>query len=300
MTTSPLLAVNNLVKIYDSFKVVDGVSFTVPEGTCLGLLGPNGAGKTTTIEIIEGVSKPTSGDIFYRRKPRGSEFNEKIGIQFQDTALLSYLSVRETLETFRALYRQPLPMDELIALCHLESFLPQINDKISGGQKQRLLLALAFINQPDLIFLDEPSTGLDPHARRDLWQIVESIKDRGKTLVLTAHYMEEAQTLCDDIVIMDHGRVIAHGPSEQLIARHCQGQRILVPKTRLTRPLKNFPFPFTERGAQIEIHPQDLLSGIEFLVAQGLDLRDISVHAPNLEDVFIHLTGRKLRNGNAL
>lgn len=152
VTTTPLLEVKNLVKIYDSFKAVDGVSFTVPKDTCLGLMGPNGAGKTTTIEIIEGVSRPTSGNIFYRGKPRGSEFNEKIGIQVQDTALLSYLSVRETLATFRALYRQPLPMDELIALCRLERFLPQMNDKISGGQKQRLLLALAFINQPDLIF----------------------------------------------------------------------------------------------------------------------------------------------------
>lgn len=300
MTTTPLLAVNNLTKIYGSFRAVDRISFTVPEGTCLGLLGPNGAGKTTTIEIIEGVSKPTSGDIYYRGRLRESEFNEKIGIQFQDTALLSYLSVRETLETFRALYRSPLPMDELVSLCHLESFLPQMNDKISRGQKQRLLLALAFINQPDLIFLDEPSTGLDPHARRDLWQIVESIKGQGKTLVLTTHYMEEAQTLCDDIVIMDHGRVIAQGTSEKLISQYCQGQRIVVPKTRLTRHLEHLPFPFTERGAQIEIRPQDLLSGLEYLVAEGLDLREISVHAPNLEDVFIHLTGRKLRNSNAL
>jgi ABC-2 type transport system ATP-binding protein len=171
-----------------------------------------------------------------------------------------------------------------------------MNDRISGGQKQRLLLALALINQPDLIFLDEPSTGLDPQARRDLWQIVESIKSRGKTLVLTTHYMEEAQTLCDDIVIMDHGKVIAHGTPEKLISKYCQGERIMMPKKHLSPRLKDFPFPHKERGTRVEIHPQDVKSCLEFLVADGVDLRDITVHAPNLEDVFIHLTGRKLRN----
>lgn len=292
----PLLEVKNLVKTYDSFRAVDAVSFAIPKGICFGLLGPNGAGKTTTIEIIEGVSKPTSGDILYRGKPREREFNERIGIQFQDTSLLSYLSVKETLETFRALYRDPLPMNELVALCHLDNILAQMNDRISGGQKQRLLLALALINQPDLIFLDEPSTGLDPQARRDLWQIVESIKSRGKTLVLTTHYMEEAQTLCDDIVIMDHGKVIAHGTPEKLISKYCQGERIMMPKKHLSHRLKDFPFPHKEKGTRIEIHPPDVKSCLEFLVAGGVDLRDITVHAPNLEDVFIHLTGRKLRN----
>jgi ABC-2 type transport system ATP-binding protein len=221
MTLNPLLEARHLVKTYKSITAVDDVTFAIPEGICFGLLGPNGAGKTTTIEMMEGILSATSGEVYYKGAPRTRAFNEEIGIQFQHTALLAFLTVRETLKTFQKLYHKTADIDSLLATCNLLDIQNQYNDKISGGQRQRLLLALALVNRPVLLFLDEPSTGLDPQARRNLWDIVLNIKSRGKTIILTTHYMEEAQLLCDEVAIMDYGRIIARGTVAELIGQYC-------------------------------------------------------------------------------
>jgi ABC-2 type transport system ATP-binding protein len=219
---TPLLEVRHLVKTYKTLTAVDDVSFAIQKGICFGLLGPNGAGKTTTIEMMEGILSATSGEVLYKGSPRTGAFNEEIGIQFQHTALLSFLTVRETLKTFQKLYHKTADIDSLLAICNLLDIQNQYNDRISGGQRQRLLLALALVNRPELLFLDEPSTGLDPQARRNLWDIVLNIKSQGKTIILTTHYMEEAQLLCDEIAIMDCGRIIARGTVSDLINMHCR------------------------------------------------------------------------------
>jgi ABC-2 type transport system ATP-binding protein len=216
----PILEVSDLHKSYGKVKAVDGVSFSVREGTCFGILGPNGAGKSTAIEVIETIKAPDSGRVLYRGGAVDRGFKERIGIQFQDTSLQEFLSVRETLELFARLYPKPKPLDEIVRACSLEDFIDQDNRKLSGGQRQRMLLGIALINDPDLLFLDEPTTGLDPHARRDFWRNIELIKAQGKTIILTTHYMDEAETLCDELIIMDHGRIIESGDPHGLIAKH--------------------------------------------------------------------------------
>lgn len=245
---TPLIEVKNLTKIYKDAIAVDNISFSIPAGICFGLLGPNGAGKTTTIEIIEGILQATSGEILYKGRPRDASFQEDVGIQLQHTALLSFLTVTETLATFQKLYRKSADLDKIMSLCNLAEIGHQYNDRISGGQRQRLLLALALINDPQLLFLDEPSTGMDPQARRNLWDIVHHIKSEGRTIVLTTHYMEEAEYLCDDIAIMDHGSIMDRGPLSDLLQRHCN---------------EDSGQPYCE---------------------------------PNLENVFLRLTGRQLRD----
>ena len=221
---APLMQVRDLVKQYPGgVTAVNGLSLTVREGTCFGLLGPNGAGKSTTIEIMEGILAPTAGTVLYRGEPLGARFRAEAGILFQKTALQDFLSVRQTLELFRGLYDRGLSVDEVIRLCSLESLLDRDNKKLSGGQLQRLLLAVALINDPAIVFLDEPTTGLDPQARRRFWELVQSIKAQRKTVLLTTHYMEEAQLLCDEIVIVDHGRIIAQGTPAALLADHGVG-----------------------------------------------------------------------------
>jgi ABC-2 type transport system ATP-binding protein len=217
-----LLEIEGLVKRYKNITAVDGISFSIKEGICFGLLGQNGAGKTTTVEMLEDIITPTRGTILFKGRPRDRNFREKIGIQFQHTELLSFLTVDDTLRTFGRFYKNPLPMEAVKQLCMLDAIGKQMNDRISGGQKQRLLLGLALINDPDLLFLDEPSTGLDPLARQHMWKIIRGVKAQGKSIVLTTHYMEEAQTLCDDIIIMDQGRIIAQGSPETLMDRHCR------------------------------------------------------------------------------
>lgn len=293
-----LLDVKDLHKTYGSLRAVDGVSFAIRPGVCLGLLGPNGAGKTTTIEIIEDIQHPDSGEILYKGESRSTQFREEIGIQFQETALPNFLTVEETLTTFRSLYQDPMPLEEAIALCSLGDIAKKYNDKISGGQKKRLLLAMALINQPSLIFLDEPSTGLDPQARLDLWKIVKQVRAQGKTVVLTTHYMEEAQALCDDIAIMDHGRIIARGTSVELIAEHTRGQAVVLPKAHLDEKQTaeiGMLQPHVHDAAKVEITTDDVQETLQQLMARNIDLTGMTIRSPNLEDVFLNLTGRKLR-----
>ena len=291
----PILEVRNLVKKYDHFKAVDGISFTIAEGICFGLLGPNGAGKTTSMEVMEGILKPTSGEIAYRGRQRDASFKEEIGIQFQQTALLAFLSVMETLKTFQSLYRNSQDLNSLIRKCHLEALQKQPNDKLSGGQRQRLLLALALINDPKLLFLDEPSTGLDPQARRNLWELVENVKNEGKTIILTTHYMEEAQELCDEIAIMDQGRIIAAGSPQELIDRYCEGVTVTLPGYDGEFPEDDFPLRFNWANDAVEIYAKDVKMCLQALMDFNLDIQDMTVRAPNLEDVFLKLTGKQLR-----
>jgi len=292
----PILEVKNLVKSYGSFKAVDGVSFSIEQGLCFGLLGPNGAGKTTTIEVIEGLLSPDSGEILYKGNKRDSRFYEEVGIQFQNTELLHQLTVRETLATFRSLYKRKRTMDDLIALCRLEDIVDKDNRKISGGQKQRLLLAMAIANDPDLVFLDEPTTGLDPQARRHLWDIVFQLKARNKTIILTTHYMEEAQFLCDRIAIMDNGRFIAEDTPAGLLSEHVSGTSLILPGPVSEEKLHDFPCPwFIVRENSVEIQTQDITGCLEELMRRGVDLNGITVRPQNLEDLFLKLTGHALR-----
>ena len=215
-----ILEVKDLKKEYPGVKAVDGISFSVKKGTCFGLLGPNGAGKTTAIEIIEGITASDGGSILYKNRPIGRDFHKETGIQFQATALQEFLTVKETLQLFHKLYPNPSNFDEIVEECSLKNLLSRDNRKLSGGQRQRLLVAIALVNQPELLFMDEPTTGLDPQARRNFWNMVEKIKLRNTTLILTTHYMEEADFLCDEIAIMDKGKIIAYGEPKQLIAQH--------------------------------------------------------------------------------
>ncbi|MEW6428030.1 MAG: ABC transporter ATP-binding protein [Thermodesulfobacteriota bacterium] len=294
--TTPILEVRGLVKNYGKVKAVAGISFSLPEGICFGLLGPNGAGKTTALEVIEGILPASAGEVLFEGIPtKSASLREKIGIQFQHTTLLNFLSVRDTLVTYRNLYQDTESIEELVATCNLRDILDRRNDKLSGGQNQRLMLALALVNKPKLVFLDEPSTGLDPQARRNLWEIVRRIREGGKTVILTTHSMDEAEFLCDDIAIMDHGRIIAQGSPSALIERYCEGGTITLPRANVTVPLAQLPFPAREVNGRLELRPERINTGLERLLAMKINLSEMSVHSPNLEDVFLELTGRTLR-----
>jgi len=291
-----VLEVNNLIKKYGDFTAVDNISFAINSGTCFGLLGPNGAGKTTTTEAIAGIMEPGSGEILYKGRPRGKRFQEEVGIQFQNTELPLYLTVRETLATFSSLYGRNTDFSELVEICHLEDILESDNRKISGGQKQRLLLAMALANDPDLIFLDEPTTGLDPQARRHLWDIVFQLKKKNKTIVLTTHYMEEAQLLCDYIVIMDHGRFIQEGEPSILLADHCQTTSVIIKNDNISDKLSNFTHGnVIHTDHEVEIQTNDITACLTDLLARDIDLIGINVRSQNLEDLFLKLTGHGLR-----
>ncbi|MCF6353836.1 MAG: ABC transporter ATP-binding protein [Candidatus Polarisedimenticolaceae bacterium] len=289
----PFLQVDNLIRHYQGVKAVDGISFAIERGRCFGLLGPNGAGKTTTVEMLEGINEPTSGSILYQGRPLGRRFRDEAGIMFQTTALQDYITVRETLEMFQQIYPRTTPLQELIESCSLEEFLDRDTRKLSGGQRQRMLLAIALVNDPEVIFLDEPTTGLDPQARRNFWELVQSIKQRGKTIVLTTHYMEEAYRLCDDIIIMDHGRIIAQGTPDALLAKHFAEVVLQLPAT-------DFPASYPElemqmSGDLVEILSSDLNSTINRLTEQGVSLAGLRIRQRTLEDLFLALTGRELR-----
>lgn len=293
---APLLEVRHLIKHYGPLTAVNDVSFAIGSGTCFGLLGPNGAGKTTTLEVIENILSPTSGEILYQGRPRTSAFKNEVGIQFQHTALLAMLTVWETLQVFKGLYEDTEDLELLAAQCQLQEFRHQRHENLSGGQRQRFLLALALVNRPRLLFLDEPSTGLDPQARHNLWHIVNRIKASGKTIVLTTHYMEEAQHLCDEVAIMDHGRIIAQGSPDELIRTHCEGVTVVLPRTRFHVPPASLPFDVREINGAVHIQTSNIDACLKQLLSRNVDLSDMSVHSPNLEHVFLNLTGRHLRD----
>src|SRR5512132_4240024 len=218
--SSPALLVEQLRKYYGDVRAVDGLDLTVAPGECFGLLGPNGAGKTTTIEICEGLLAPDSGRVELlglRWNHHERELRERLGIQLQDTQLAEKLTVEETVRLFRSFYIRGRTVDEVIGLVQLEEKRNARVGKLSGGQKQRLALACAIVGDPDLLFLDEPTTGLDPQSRRQLWDLITDFKAHGRTIMLTTHYMDEAEILCDRVAIVDHGKVIALGTPLELI-----------------------------------------------------------------------------------
>lgn len=291
----PVLEVRNLRKEYKELVAVNGISFKIEPGVCFGLLGPNGAGKTTTIEMIEGIIEPTSGEIIYRGAPRDKRFKLEAGIQFQSTSVMERLSSGEILALFHSLYPKTIPMQELIELCDLEPLLPIRADKLSGGQKQRLMFALALVNDPEIIFLDEPTTGLDPQSRRNLWKLVEQIKGQGKNVVLTTHYMDEAEILCDYLVIIDQGKIIAEGPPKDLMREHFDYFYVCIDKQDFHPAKGDFEEPIVEGSEQIEIQSRSVEETLQFLIKHGIRLNSLRVRNPTLEDLFLKLTGHSLR-----
>jgi ABC-2 type transport system ATP-binding protein len=290
-----ILAVKDLVKRYPGVNAVNGISFELGKGVCFGLLGPNGAGKTTTVEMLEGIIAPTSGSIRYLGAPLGERFQEQAGIMFQTTALQDFITVRETLAMFGRLYAHPLPAQDLIELCALGQFLNRDTARLSGGQRQRLLLAIALINDPEILFLDEPTTGLDPQARRNFWDLLARIKQKQKAVILTTHYMEEAYHLCDEIAIMDHGKIIAQGTPQALLAKHYNDVVLQLPR-------EDFPAAGGELAATvlrgehvIEILTADVDGTIRRLVELGAPLDRLLIRPRTLEDLFLELTGKELR-----
>ncbi len=286
----------HLRKQYKDVLAVEDVSFQVRRGECFGLLGPNGAGKTTTIEMMEGIIPPSAGNVLFAGQPLTRALQHKIGIQFQNTSLQDFLTVRECLQLFANLYSAPRDINELIKLCALEDFLDRDNRKLSGGQRQRLMLALALVNDPELVFLDEPTTGLDPQARRNLWSLVGKIKAEGKSVILTTHYMEEAYVLCDQIAIMDKGRIIAQGEPKDLLKQYFEGQYIELPEEDLLGcSPESLGFSFHRKNTQIEFHVPDVKSALASFIQKDISLNRMSVRSATLEDLFLHLTGRELR-----
>ena len=291
----PILQVRDLVKQYPGVTAVDGISFSVPQGVCFGLLGPNGAGKTTTIEIMEGILTASSGEVRYRGEPLGSRFREEAGILFQATALQNFLTVRQSLAMFRGLYTHGRGIEELLKLCSLEALAERDNRKLSGGQLQRLLLAIALVNDPEVLLLDEPTTGLDPQARRNFWSLVRAIKAQRKTIILTTHYMAEAEILCDVIAIVDRGRIIAQGTPAALLREHFAAVLLELPRADVPAAARTLPLQMIESEARIEITTDDLDATLRTLLGADVPLRNLRIRAPNLEDLFLELTGRELR-----
>jgi len=292
---SVILQVSNLVKTFGKLTAVNGVSFDIKQGSCFGLLGPNGAGKTTTIELMEGIKTPDSGSIFYQGQPLGQQFRNEAGIMFQTTALQEFVTVRETLVQFSRFYPQTASIDDLVERYALAEFLHQDTRKLSGGQKQRLLLAIALINQPKILFLDEPTTGLDPQSRRNLWEQVRQVKEEGTTILLTTHYMEEAYELCDEIAIMDHGRMIAHDAPDALLAKHFNDVVVQIDEKSIPRELGEGEFMATYRDGSAHILTGDVNKTVEQLLLYKVPLNGLRIRARDLEDLFLELTGKALR-----
>lgn len=296
---SVAISVNALTKKYKDVVAVNNISFNVEQGHCFGLLGPNGAGKTTTIEIMEGIISANSGTVVYKnQKNRAKEvddnISQQIGIQFQHTALQDFLTVKETLNLFASFYDTTIPQNELIELCDLSDFLNRDNRLLSGGQRQRLLLALALINDPEIIFLDEPTTGLDPHARRNFWQLIKNIKAQNKTIILTTHYMDEAEQLCDDIVIMDQGKIIASGTPHQLLSKHFDDVFIYLPHQQVPTSLIEENH-WVAKLDSVEITTKNVEKTLTMLLENNVSLTGVHVKSANLDDLFLHLTGHSLR-----
>jgi ABC-2 type transport system ATP-binding protein len=304
---NPVLQVENLVKRYGEVEAVRGVSFTVEEGEVFGLLGPNGAGKTSTIEVLEGLRVADGGSATVcgldpQRNP--NELKNEIGATLQATSLPDKLRVSEAIRLFASFYKRRRNTDELLKRFGLEEKRNAFYNQLSGGQKQRLALAMALINDPRVLFLDEPTAGLDPQVRREIYGVIEELKREKKTIVLTTHYIEEAEKLCDRVAIIDHGKLIASGTPRELKQRSGDTTRLEV---RLAKPaakealrqLEGVADALEVDGAYV-LHCQRTAPAIVALVkhleAQNNELVSLEIATPSLEDVFIELTGRRLRD----
>ena len=303
------LRVRALRKSYGDVVAVDGLDLEVGEGECFGLLGPNGAGKTTTIEVCEGLLDADSGTVELLGqtwKHHATELKQKLGMQLQETQFTDKLTVRETVRLFRSFYGHPRGVDETIAMVQLESKAGARVGQLSGGQKQRLAMAVALVGDPKFFFLDEPTTGLDPQARRQVWDLVDGFKASGRTILLTTHYMDEAERLCNRVGIMDRGRIIALDTPRGLIAslgaEHviefapAEGQR--APDAEALRGLGGVRAVHSRDG-HFQLHVEHLHAAVPMVLAeldaQGVTLAELRTHSATLEDVFVSLTGRHLR-----
>jgi ABC-2 type transport system ATP-binding protein len=302
-----VIQVEGLFKSYGTVEALRGVSFSVEEGEVFGLLGPNGAGKTTTVEILEGMRTPDRGlarvcGMDPEKSGRG--FKELIGAVLQSTSLPDKLRVKEAIELFANFYRRRANTDDLLKRFQLTEKRNAFYGQLSGGQKQRLALAMALVNEPRVVFLDEPTAGLDPQVRREIYDIIEELKRSKKTVLLTTHYIEEAERLCDRVAIIDHGRVIATGTPRELKHASAGTTRIEV---RLTKPLTDGALAHLDGVADCRefdgtyvVHssrpPQTIVALVKKLEAESNELQSLEMFSPSLEDVFIELTGRRLRD----
>ncbi|MBI1381153.1 MAG: ATP-binding cassette domain-containing protein [Planctomycetaceae bacterium] len=307
--------VRGLVVRYGALTAVDGLDLEVRAGTCMGILGPNGAGKTTTIEVLEGLRDPDAGEVevlgrTWSKDPQG--IRERIGVQLQETDLQRKLTVIETLRMFQSFYREKRDLGEILELVGLTEKRRARVDDLSGGQRQRLTLGCALVNRPELLFLDEPTTGLDPQARRRVWEIVEEFKRAGGTALLTTHYMEEAERLADDLVVVDRGHVVARGTPMELIASlgatgvvryapragHEAAAAAISEAEFLALPgVRSLRVGNDSRELIVHDTQAAVVSLLGLFEARGIQLEDLSTHRPTLEDVFVALTGKQLRDG---
>jgi len=305
-----VLEVKNLQKNYKDVKAVDDISFYINRGEIVAILGPNGAGKTTTLEIIEGLRSKDEGEIYYFGKKIekvDSKIKERIGVQLQESHFFENLKVSEIIKTFSGLYQKSVDMEKLISDFSLEDKRNSKISKLSGGQLQRLAIATAIINDPELVFLDEPTTGLDPQARRNSWEIISKLRKSGKTIILTTHYMEEAEFLADRIYIFDQGRIIAEGKLKELI-HSLQMNSIItfqINSNGKSEDIKedfvnSLYFKITANEGSYTIETKDvesvLIKLFEESKTKGFDISNMVIRKPNLEDVFLHLTGKSLRD----
>ncbi len=300
--------IENLVKCYGDVRAVDGISFQVCRGEVFGMLGPNGAGKTTTVEIIDGLRAADSGEVTVlgmdvKRVP--GRIKEKIGIQLQSPSLLPLLNLEETLSLFASFYKRSLPIDYLLDILALKESRKVFVKNLCGGQLQRLSVAMALVTDPESGWLDEPTTGLDPQSRRGLWDVIEDMRRKGKTVFLTTHYMEEAERLCDRIVVIDHGKIIATGSPSELVSRYFKERaiRFSVNPTPTKEILKEFPgvIEVAIDGEDVLVYSDQIPATMSAILRYAEEtnltkqLKDLHVRQATLEDVFLKLTGRKIR-----
>ena len=303
----PVIRVRGLVKRYGEITAVDGIDFDVRAGEVFGLLGPNGAGKTTTVEILEGLRAPDEGEakvLGVDVAKDADPLKPRIGVSLQTAALYPKLTVVEVIDLFRSFYSKPRPADELIDLLELGERRHAQTRVLSGGQRQRLSIALALVNDPELVFLDEPTTGLDPAARRSLWDIVVGLKSEGRSVLLTTHYMEEAEALCDRLAIMDHGHILELGTVGELISRRFKEKAVQFDRvdalddTRLAA-LRAVSSVRHDDGVVL-LYSRDVGATIQDLLAAtdalGVEPQNLTIRRASLEDVFLDLTGRALRD----
>jgi ABC-2 type transport system ATP-binding protein len=297
----PTIEVTDLRKWYGDVHAVDGVSFTVDTGEFFGILGPNGAGKTTTLELVEGLREADSGEICVlgeRPWPRNPKLLPRIGVQLQASAFFERLTAREQIRTFASLYGVPAKKaDEWLGVVGLEEMADKRHEQLSGGQQQRLSIACALAHSPDLVFLDEPTSGLDPQARRNLWELLRGINEQGRTVVLTTHHLDEAESLCDRVAIMDHGRILESGPPASLVRDLDAPTRISIETGTIgiddAKALAS-DADVSDDGVSLTIAtrtPAPVLSAL----AERDALHGLSVRGATLEDVFLNLTGREYR-----
>ncbi|HZN96123.1 MAG TPA: ABC transporter ATP-binding protein [Gemmatimonadales bacterium] len=303
------LQVRKLRKVYHDVVAVDGLDLEIYAGECFGLLGPNGAGKTTTIEICEGLNTPDDGDVVVLGRRWGSDdraLRELLGISLQETQFSEKLTVAETVQLFRSFYASGPRPEDVIAMVQLQDKAASRVGQLSGGQKQRLALACALVGDPELLFLDEPTTGLDPQSRRQLWELIEAFKADGRSILLTTHYMEEAERLCDRVAIVDQGKIIALGTPRELVAslraEHVLEFALAGPQAFDEHPLRGIEGVCaadrrdgTYRLQVEELH-RTMPALLQELRRQGAQLAELRTHSATLEDVFVSLTGRHLRD----